>query len=285
MRGLAIGLVAIVGCQGRVEGPEVVGPEVVGPEVLRPQVGPEVVRGGPAAEGSRSVLVELYSSQGCNSCPAADAVLGRLPALGFAADEVVALTFHVTYWDYLGWRDPFGAARYDARQREYVDVELPGHDGRAAQGPYTPQMIVDGRVHFPGSYEQAMVQRIAEAQARPRWLTLTACTRRTADVVEVAVETRVSAPRPASEQVGVFAALAEREVDTAVPRGENAGRRLTEYGVVRALAGPVGRDESLQLRLVAPAGLNEAGSEVVVFAQDLGSRAIVAVTRAAGCAG
>lgn len=269
------------GCQAAPVGGAVVPAEAAVTPVMgeRGEVDTEV------SAGSRTVLVELYSSQGCNSCPAADAVLGRLPALGFAADDVVALTFHVTYWDYLGWADPFGSARFDARQLEYVDAELPGHDGRAAQGPYTPQMIVDGRVHFPGSYAGAAVQRIAEARARPQWLALTGCSRRAGDAVDVEVTSRVSAPRASGERVGVFAALAQREVLTAVPRGENAGQRLTEYAVVRDLAGPVARGDSLRLQLRAPDGVEAGALEVVVFAQDLGSRAIVGVTRAGACAG
>ncbi len=269
---------ALAGCQARGEAPA---GEAVTP--VREAAAVREDEATPVEAGSRMVLVELFSSQGCSSCPAADAVLGRLPALGLGADEVVALTYHVTYWDDLGWRDPFGSARYDERQAEYVAAQVPGHDGEAARGSYTPQMIVDGRVHFPGSDARALVQRVAEARARAQPVTLTACTRANGPAIAVEVQARW---RGISARLEVFAALAQREVETAVPRGENAGRRLTEYAVVRDMAGPQRlATEPARLELRTPDGVAAAELEVVVFARSLTTRGIVAVTRAPACAG
>ena len=111
----------------------------------------------PAARGSsgeplgpRPVLVELFTSQGCSSCPAADAFVREFPRLGLDRAHVVPLTFHVDYWDDLGWKDPFAAPAFTERQRHYAEggrLRSPeGADG--IQGLYTPQMIVDGDSPF-----------------------------------------------------------------------------------------------------------------------------------------
>ena len=113
---------------------------------------------GGAAHGApplwnRVVLVELYTSQGCSSCPPADAIVRDLPAQGLGRDRVVPLTFHVDYWDQLGWRDPFAAPAFTRRQESYAKsgrLRPPGSGASEITGLYTPQMIVDGQVHFPG---------------------------------------------------------------------------------------------------------------------------------------
>src|SRR6478752_323054 len=94
----------------------------------------------------RAVLVELYTSQGCSSCPPADAFVRDLPALGFGRDKVVPLTYHVDYWDRLGWKDPFATPGFTERQEWYArSKKLRSPDGQAGiEGIYTPQMIVDG---------------------------------------------------------------------------------------------------------------------------------------------
>src|SRR5262249_14887940 len=118
--------------------------------------------------GGKRVLVELYTSQGCSSCPPAEALLRDLPRLGLGRDPVVPLAFHVDYWDGLGWKDRFAAAAFTARQRRYADARVlvppEGQDG--ISGVYTPQMIVDGRVHFSGGRRDLALAEIARAAAR-----------------------------------------------------------------------------------------------------------------------
>lgn len=113
------------------------------------------------------VLVELFTPQGCSSCPAADAFVAELPRLGFQRDRVVPLTFHVDYWDDLGWRDPFASSSFTARQRRYAGLgRLASPNGsRAPSGVYTPQMIVDGMVHFSGSQSDIALREISRAGA------------------------------------------------------------------------------------------------------------------------
>src|SRR5436190_23132975 len=98
----------------------------------------------------RVVLVELFTSQGCSSCPPADAFVRALPSLGYGRDKVLPLTYHVDYWDRLGWKDPFADSDTTKRQTWYArSGRLRSPDGQdGLSGLYTPQMIVDGRVHF-----------------------------------------------------------------------------------------------------------------------------------------
>ena len=107
---------------------------------------------GASTSWQRVVLVELFTSQGCSSCPAADELVRALPGMGLGRDRVVPLTFHVDYWDQLGWKDPFARDTFTGRQQWYAGfsgLRLP--DGQPGVGGlYTPQMIVDGKVHFSG---------------------------------------------------------------------------------------------------------------------------------------
>lgn len=276
MRATSIALLLLVACQSRNDPTASAPPAARAPTSIAPTSTASTSTAATSAISStgltqRTVLVELYSSQGCSSCPPADALLGRLPELG-PADRVVALGFHVTYWDDLGWADPFAAPEYDARQAAYARA-LAGLDGRK-QGPYTPQMVVDGRVHFTGSLADVARAQIYAAQARPPRLTLASEVTRRGDTLDVSLRVGDLGPPP-PEDVGLFAALAQRHAETAVPRGENAGERLHEYAVVRALAGPRPPAEPTRLELKVPPDLGPDAFDLVVFAQDLSSLEIL----------
>lgn len=168
----------------------------------------------------RLVVVELFTSQGCNSCPPADAYLGRLAV----RPDIVALSFHVDYWDYIGWKDPFAQAAFTARQRDYSRA-------LAQRYVYTPQMVVDGRLQGVGSEKstinglitQAARQRGSEAANRPSL-------RLDGDTVRI----EGGKVDPAASAI-VWLAVFEPEHKTAVRRGENAGRNLGNYNVVREM--------------------------------------------------
>ena len=117
----------------------------------------------PAATGARvPVVVELFTSEGCSSCPPADELLQRLAATQpVAGAEVIALEQHVDYWNRLGWTDPFSAAQFSARQGEYADYFN-------SSGVYTPQMIVDGQTEFPGSNQTKARAAISTAAQQPK---------------------------------------------------------------------------------------------------------------------
>jgi hypothetical protein len=176
-----------------------------------------------AAPASRTpVVVELYTSEGCSSCPPADAALSRLArAQPLDGVELIPLGFHVDYWDDLGWKDPYASAAFSARQRRYA---LDGDDNRV----YTPQMVVDGERRFVGDEGKAREQ--AAAAGKRAKVPLRVSARVDGDAAVVAV--RLDAAPPAGTEL--WAALTEDGLSSRVTRGENSGRTLEHAAVVRA---------------------------------------------------
>jgi hypothetical protein len=222
----------------------------------------------PANLGPRPVLVELFTSQGCSSCPPADALLaaiGRDPAF---RGHVVPLAFHVDYWDHLGWRDPFSSPAWSARQQEY---------GRLLGSQlYTPQVVVNGAAQAVGSDSARLHSLIEQASRRssPATVEIRSVTREAGGSVRVAV--RASAPEPAR----AFAAVYQNGASTAVAAGENVGRTLANDFVVRRLqlvleVGPGGQQDAIAAVPVAP-GWTRAPLGIAVFLQSERSHEIVA---------
>jgi hypothetical protein len=175
-----------------------------------------------AARPTGPVLVELFTSQGCSSCPPADRLLGQLPS---AVDgvEVLPLAFHVDYWDDLGWRDPFSSAEWTARQRRY--------SGEVAGGRvYTPQLVVQGAADVLGSDRDDAVEAIRAAARSARGGRIEARASGS-DRLTVAVEAQLDGAARADALV----ALVENGLSTKVARGENSGRALANQFVVRRL--------------------------------------------------
>jgi hypothetical protein len=189
--------------------------------LLAPGAGPRPARAG---NERRPVVVELFTSEGCSSCPPADAVLDRLARdQPVAGAEVIALELHVDYWNGLGWADPFSQASFSERQRAYADAF-------GQRGVYTPQMVVGGRRELVGSDERGARDAIAEAAGAP---SLRVQASRTGDRLEIVVGDAEGAPL--AEPAGVWLAVTEDGLSTRVPRGENAGATLAHGPVVRDL--------------------------------------------------
>jgi len=195
------------------------------------------------SDGARQpVLVELFTSQGCYSCPPADRLLGRL------ADEadVVALGYHVTYWDRLGWLDPFATEWGTSRQYAY---------GRAiGQGRvYTPQMVIGGQVHEVGSDERRVRAAIAAAAREPRPATPS---------LRWLAPNRIAIDLPAAADAagaGIWLARFDRQRETEILRGENGGKRLAYHQVARerlALGRFDGRAQTLEAEVMPGDGGN-----------------------------
>jgi hypothetical protein len=185
--------------------------------------------GGSRATGSPvPVLVELFTSEGCSSCPPADELLSRLdrtqPVPGAM---VIALSEHVDYWNRLGWTDPFSSPTFSRRQSEYAD-------SKGSSDVYTPQMIVDGQTQFVGSNTSRAHQAIAEAARNPKALVSLKVNATATGSLEVAVEVSGS-PISENEEADVVLAIVESDLRSNVSRGENAGRRLAHTAVVRSL--------------------------------------------------
>ena len=173
--------------------------------------------------GRVPVLVELYTSEGCSSCPPADALLESLqreqPVQGA---EIIPIGFHVDYFNYLGWKDAFSSSTFTARQRSYSPIF--GDD------LYTPQMVVDGHQAVTGN-ESAQVRGAIETAARREHLPL----RVSAAVVTDKVRLTIEAPAVPlhSEAVQLIAAITEDGLTSVVNRGENKGRTLHHVAVAR----------------------------------------------------
>lgn len=186
-----------------------------------------------------NALVELFTSEGCSSCPPADAALARL--VEEDSPGVLALAFHVDYWDRLGWRDPFGAAAYSERQRAYA----PTLDRRV----YTPQAVVNGTQGLVGSREAQLRQAIAEALSTPVEAPVTLTATRSGNTV-----TAMPSVETIPEGAVLHVALVQRSAQTDVARGENRGRRLAHTNVVRALATVAHDASSVRLDVPPEAG-------------------------------
>jgi hypothetical protein len=223
--------------------------------------------GGPApaqqADKPRAVL-ELFTSQGCSSCPAADALFVKL-----AKDpSLIVLTLPVDYWDYLGWRDTLAHSAFTQRQRLYAKTR---GDGQI----YTPQAVIDGQAHTVGSDRAAIEQLIA--QRRDPALPLDVSVRRSGDVLTITV----SGQAPASAgSIWILPTARERHV--AVQRGENRGRDISYANVVRGLM-RVGGWRGERLALDVPASLvrtdDSDGFVVLVHADDGKAGRIIGAAR------
>jgi hypothetical protein len=197
-----------------------------------------------AADPSRApVLVELFTSEGCSSCPPADRILEQIDP------HAVVLSEHVDYWNHDGWKDPYSSHLFTQRQESY---------GRqfAIDEVYTPQMVVDGGAQFNGSDGPRAKTEIDKAQQRPK---AKVRLERTAAGVDVSVD---DAPRSAV----VYLALADNTGTSQVSAGENKGRQLHHVAILRSLKkiGVVKRGESFHKQVEAP----HAGQRLIVFVQD-----------------
>lgn len=181
------------------------------------------------------VVVELFTSQGCSSCPPADDLLHKLVADPAMRGKVIPLAFHVDYWNRLGWADPFSSRLWTARQGGYVRAF-------GLNGAYTPQVVVDGREQFVGSNAASLQAALERASRRVR--TATIAVRLDGETVVVDAST------PASADVLLIAF--ENGLATTVERGENGGRIMKNDGVVRELrrlgSGKVSQRVAMTLR-------------------------------------
>ena len=179
-----------------------------------------------AASADEPIVLELFTSQGCSSCPPADRLLSEV-----GRDEgIIALAFHVDYWDHLGWRDPYSSPAWSRRQEQYAR-RLP--DGRS----YTPQLVLDGRVHLVGSRQGQLEAQIAQRRTEPAVAGLSLSWQqdeKSAGGRRLRIETELYQKLGGSLDLQL--AVLESGLDTAVSRGENARRKLHNDFVVRGIS-------------------------------------------------
>ncbi len=197
------------------------------------QAGGCAATSGPAT----AALVELYTSEGCSSCPPADRWLSALRASGLGPDRLVPLALHVDYWDYIGWKDPFAKALFSARQRELAAIAR-------SRVVYTPQVVLAGKDYRGWSSQKSFAQAVtavngAASRARVE-LALGP-----AGAGATALRAAAAVPAPADrESAALYVALYENGVSNRVSAGENRGATLTHDYVVRDWWGPVGLDSA-----------------------------------------
>lgn len=172
----------------------------------------------PPGSVAASCVVELFTSQGCSSCPPADRLLGTIAR----KSDVVAVSFPVDYWDYIGWKDTLALPAFAARQKAYAAAHGDGH-------VYTPQAVVDGLVGAVGSDREEIEQAIKANKGRDGAMTLPM--RLSNANGRLSVEVAEGGGGPA----GVFALRVLRARTVRIGRGENAGRSVTYVNVVRAI--------------------------------------------------
>ena len=208
------------------------------------------MRKTPSVPASTGIaVVELFTSEGCSSCPSAEAALARLEEKHL--EGVYALEFHVDYWDRLGWKDPFSQAAFSQRQRQYAGkFQL--------ESIYTPQAIVNGQSEFVGSNETQLNNTVKSELAKSA-TNLVVTAKRTGETVTIDYKS-------SGQEGSINFALVQPAAVTAVQRGENAGKTLRHLNVVRVLKTiQPGTDGSLSLQI--PGDLAKEKIDVVAYAQ------------------
>jgi hypothetical protein len=217
----------------------------------------------PSAQNRGAAVIELFTSEGCSSCPPADRVLAGLAERAkSSALPIYALSFHVDYWNYLGWRDRFSSANYSERQHGYASIAPNG-------GTYTPQAVVNGEAECVGS-DSTRIDALVE-----RALTHAAGTRieLSARRVGSAIEVSYSASGETRDRV-LNLALVEPHAESAVRSGENAGEQLSHVNVVRAFVSRSLASTSGSWSIVPSADFGAGRVGVVAYAEGNSQRDI-----------
>ena len=234
-----------------------------------------------AESGARRVaLLELYTSEGCDSCPPTDRWVSSLPKLGMNPERVVTLGFHVDYWNYLGWNDPYARAEYSARQRA-------ASQRSGSRVIYTPQLLLNGRDYRRGTFKDDFADRVGtlnqeKPKARVR-LNMNAESTGAISVQGAADVTDAAERRDAQAYLAVY----ENNLTGQVAAGENRGKRLRHDHVVRELAGPypagAGGAITFEHRFKLDPRWKPADLYVAVFVQNARSGDVLQALAIPGC--
>ncbi|MBM3759789.1 MAG: DUF1223 domain-containing protein [Acidobacteria bacterium] len=218
------------------------------------------------AQTRSPILLELFTSEGCSSCPPADRLLESLDQQPVSGADLIVLGEHVDYWDG-SWKDRFSSPAFTKRQWAYAKYF-------GLSGVYTPQLVVDGQSEFVGSHggdAKSAIQKALMSQKHP--VTLKA--RSDGNTLKASVHVDGLSSKGAT----VFLALAESQAQSNVTRGENAGRHLKHIAVVRSLQaiGDITNNFEKELELTLPKNLN--GLRVVAFIQDKATGRVLGVAQ------
>ena len=213
----------------------------------------------------RTVLVELFTSQGCSSCPPADALLSQINALN-PDIKVIPLAFHVDYWNKLGWRDPYSKPQWTERQRRYATRKWPNR-------VYTPQLVIQGKSHTVGSSKNRVQYEIRKAlmDNNPGSISFEKIETRGR---HFDIQLGYSLTEPRKTDLALYLAVKESGLITPILRGENRSETLRNDHIVRALkkfgalsAGT--KSIKITENIYIPPNWNVSSVQFVIFAQDL----------------
>jgi hypothetical protein len=227
----------------------------------------------PASNARVPVLLELFTSEGCSSCPPADALLEALDHQPVANADLIVMSEHVDYWNYLGWSDPYSSPQFSARQQKYA--------ARLGTSVYTPQLVLDGHLQATCSDRQEVTAAIARA-VRESKLPLSVRVVRTENGANVHGDADA-----AGKSADLYIAIAADHMSSHVLRGENGGKTLTHVAVTRSIikagkwegSGLVGRDVSLTAKQL-PATANAGEMRVIAILQDPQTGRILGIAEA-----
>lgn len=230
---------------------------------------PQPLRGSDAAAAARTpVLVELFTSEGCSSCPPADRFLEKLDGQPIPGAEMIVLSEHVDYWNHIGWKDPYSASLYSQRQSAYANR-------LGLDSVYTPQMVVDGSSEFVGSNSGLADKAFRKALGVPKLpVRLSSISADTSNTLHAHLETGILDASFSSRGADVYVAVAMNRAESQVAAGENAGHRLVHVSVVKSLTkvGALKQGQVLarDVQLKLGPGSDPSGLRVVAFVQEAG---------------
>ncbi len=223
----------------------------------------------PAANARVPVLLELFTSEGCSSCPPADRLLEALDRQPVADADLIVMSEHVDYWNYLGWSDPYSSPVFSARQQQYA--------ARLGASVYTPQLVLDGQFQATGSDQREVTAAIARA-VREAKLPISVRAMRAANGASVHVDANTS-----GKSADLYIAIAADRMSSHVLRGENGGRTLTHVAVTQSIvrvgkwegSGLAGRDLQLTAKQLSAPG----ETRVIAILQDSRTGRILGVAQ------
>ncbi len=244
--------------------------------VVQPAAAGNTTTTPPASTMSVPVLVELFTSEGCSSCPPADVILQRLDEFQpIPGAQLIVLSEHVTYWDHDGWRDPNSSPAFTERQSSYEST-------LGEKEPYTPQFVIDGAQSVSLEHPQSLEDALTKAKADPKApLTISGVQIDPADPMTLHAHLEIAANFD-KHSADIYVAVALNRVESQVLRGENGGKHLVHVAVVRQLSkvGKLSRGKPLsadiRLRLKSDEQLKDV--RIVAFAQESGPGKLVAAT-------
>ena len=221
-------------------------------------------------DGDIHAVLELFTSQGCSSCPPADALLEKYAA----RNDVIALSLPVDYWDYLGWKDTLASPKFSARQKYYAKER---GDGRV----YTPQMMVNGRTHVIGSSAQQIEAAIAATE--PQFAASRVPVKVRVGPKRLIIEAGEALPGAPVQEATIWLAMVHRSATIKIERGENRGKSITYVNVVREL-NPIGMWSGKAVRHeISREVVTEPGNELCVVLLQVGKAGpIIGAAKAEG---